>query len=78
MITKKNHEYWDMLTLFILDEQTARCEKNISLEELSKKSGISVRKIERFENLGYIPTYDFIVRLSDAIGMKPEIQLKSL
>lgn len=78
MITKKNHEYWDMLTLFILDEQTARCEKNISLEELSKKSGISVRKIERFENLRYIPTYDFIVRLSDAIGMKPEIQLKSL
>jgi len=45
-----------------------RLEKNMSLKDLSDKSGISAAAIHKIESNGIIPTITTMMKISDALG----------
>lgn len=47
-----------------------RTEKNMSLKDLSERSGISAAAIHKIESNGIIPTITTMMKISDALGKK--------
>jgi transcriptional regulator with XRE-family HTH domain len=47
-----------------------RVEKNMSLKDLSERSGISAAAIHKIESNGIIPTITTMMKISDALGKK--------
>lgn len=50
--------------------KTLRTEKNLSLKDLSGRSGISAAAIHKIESNGIIPTITTMMKISDALGKK--------
>ena len=50
--------------------KTLRTEKNMSLKDLSERSGISAAAIHKIESNGIIPTITTMMKISDALGKK--------
>ena len=72
---KKEIDYWSPLSKIIVESIELRGCKHLSQAELAKKMKTSQSVISRFENLGRIPSYDFIAKLSIALGHVPGITL---
>ncbi|MDH5718724.1 MAG: helix-turn-helix transcriptional regulator [Spirochaetia bacterium] len=67
---EKEIEYWDALNEIILESVQLRDNKNLSQGDLAKKMETKQSVISRFENMGRVPNYDFISRLSLALEQK--------
>ena len=52
-----------------------RLKKKMTQEEVAEKMGTTKSSISRFESGDYNPTIDFLIRLSDALGKTPKINL---
>ncbi len=46
-----------------------RIEKKLSQKDLAERMGTKQSVISRFENMGRIPNYDFIIRLANALDL---------
>lgn len=67
--------YWAPISDIILESIELRNEKGLSQTELAKKMKTRQSVISRFENMGRVPSYDLIARLSYALDNKPGITL---
>ena len=65
----------DALEEFILEVIERRAELKISQKELAEMLGTTQSVISRFENMGRKPGYEFIRRVSEALGGKLMITL---
>lgn len=65
----------DALEEFILEVIERRAELKISQKKLAKILGTTQSVISRFENMGRKPGYEFIKRISEALGGKLMITL---
>ncbi|QPM69064.1 helix-turn-helix domain-containing protein [Atribacter laminatus] len=61
-------EYYKALSRLVLEVEEERLFKNISQEELANRMGTKQEAISRFESLKHKPGYDFLARLSKALG----------
>ena len=61
-------EYWRPLTEFITDALQERARTGLSQSDLGKLMATKQSVISRFENMGRKPNYDFMMRLSQALG----------
>ena len=64
----RQFEYFGALTRLVLEVEEERLYKNISKEELANRMGTKQEAISRFESLRHKPGYDFLARLSKALG----------
>lgn len=64
----RQFEYFGALTRLVLEVEEERLYKNISQEELANRMGTKQEAISRFESLRHKPGYDFLARLSKALG----------
>ena len=60
--------YWKPLTDFIQETIRARSVEGLSQGDLAERMDTKQTAVSRFENLGRKPSYDFMVRLADALG----------
>lgn len=72
---KEEIDYWGPLTKIILESIEIRDLKQMRQTDLAKKMKTKQSVISRFENMGRLPNYDFISRLSSALGHKLGITL---
>jgi transcriptional regulator with XRE-family HTH domain len=69
-------DYWEPYSRIIVECLRIRDKKNITQVELAEKMKTRQSVISRFENMGRLPSYDFIARLSDSLGFSPGITLQ--
>ncbi len=67
--------YWKPFTRIIMEAIEARDVQNLSQADLAARMKTRQSVISRFENMGRLPSYDFIARLSIALGHAPGITL---
>lgn len=72
---KEEIDYWEPLTKIIMESIELRDSKKMTQADLAKKMKTRQSVISRFENMGRLPNYDFISRLSFALGHKLGITL---
>ncbi len=72
---KSDIDYWDPLSQIIIESVELRDFKGLTQSDLAKKMDTRQSAISRFENMGRIPTYDFIARLSISLENKPGMTL---
>jgi len=72
---KSEIDYWDPYSNMILESIQLRDKYKLTQAELAKKMNTTQSVISRFENMGRIPSYDFIARLSIALNNKPGMTL---
>lgn len=72
---KKDVDYWTPLSNIIYESIELRDSKGITQSELAKIMKTRQSAISRFENMGRIPNYDFIARLSFSLNQRPGITL---
>jgi transcriptional regulator with XRE-family HTH domain len=72
---KAEIDYWDPLSRIIMESMETRHKYNLSQQDLAKIMKTRQSVISRFENLGRVPSYDFIARMSIALGHKPGLTL---
>jgi transcriptional regulator with XRE-family HTH domain len=72
---KAEIDYWDPLSKIIMESMEARHKQNLSQQDLAIKMKTRQSVISRFENLGRVPNYDFIARMSIALGHIPGLTL---
>jgi transcriptional regulator with XRE-family HTH domain len=65
---KDELDYWEPLSKLILESVELRDSRRMTQADLAKSMNTKQSVISRFENLGRIPSYDFISRLSLALG----------
>ena len=68
-------DYWDSLARIIMETVELRHANTVSQSDLAAQMSTTQSVISRFENLGRLPSYDFIARLSIALGHCPGITL---
>jgi len=65
---KEKVDFYQPLADFILEVQLRREELGMTQVDLAKKMGTRQSVISRFENMGRIPSYSFLMKLSKALG----------
>jgi len=65
---KEKVDFYQPLADFILEVQLKREELGMTQADLAKKMGTKQSVISRFENMGRIPSYTFLMKLSKALG----------
>lgn len=73
--SKNNPAYYEPLAKMIQECVSKRIEKKLSQKDLAERMGTKQSVISRFENMGRIPNYDFIVRLANALDLNLKITL---
>ncbi len=68
-------DYWEPISKIILESIELRDSKNMSQTDLAKAMNTKQSVISRFENMGRLPNYDFIARLSLALSHSPGMTL---
>ena len=68
-------EYWDSFARLIVEAVESRHARGISQVTLAQSMSTKQSVISRFENMGRLPSYDFIARLSIALGHSPGMTL---
>lgn len=63
---KSHNEYFGILNAYIVQKKALK----MSISDISKKSGIPVLTIKRFENLQNCPNVITLINLLHAIGLK--------
>ncbi len=53
----------------------ARLKKKMTQADVAKKMGTTKSSISRFESGNYNPSFDFLIRLSDALGKKLKVSM---
>lgn len=73
---RKELDYWAPLSQMVAECQEARDRWSITQNELANRMGTKQSVISRFENMdGRLPNYDFIARMSQALGYAPAMSL---
>ncbi len=72
---KDDLDYWDPLSNIVIECLELRGENGLSQNRLSEIMKTRQSVISRFENMGRIPSYDFIARLAKALGHTPGVTL---
>jgi transcriptional regulator with XRE-family HTH domain len=72
---KKEIDFWAPLSRIIIESVELRDSKEMSQTDLANIMKTRQSVISRFENMGRLPNYDFIARLSLALGHSPGITL---
>ena len=72
---KDELDYWTPLSKIILESIELRDSKGMSQTDLAKVMKTCQSVISRFENIGRLPSYDFIARLALALGHSPGMTL---
>lgn len=72
---KKELDYWAPLSKIILESVELRDSKGLSQTDLASLMKTKQSVISRFENMGRIPSYDFIARLAIALNHSPGMTL---
>jgi transcriptional regulator with XRE-family HTH domain len=72
---KEKIDYWTPLTKIIMESIELRDLKGMSQTDLSERMKTRQSVISRFENMGRLPNYDFIVRLALALEHVPGMTL---
>lgn len=65
---KEKVDFYQPLADLILEVQLRREELGMTQADLAKKMGTKQSVISRFENMGRIPSYTFLMKLSKALG----------
>lgn len=60
--------YWESLARMIMETIESRHAQGLSQEDLARRAKTKQSVISRFENMGRKPSYDFVARLSRAMG----------
>jgi len=68
-------DYWEPISKIILESIELRDAKNMSQTDLAVAMNTKQSVISRFENMGRLPNYDFIARLSLALSHSPGMTL---
>ena len=68
-------DYWGPLSRIIVEFAHMRESKDLSQEDVAGAIGSRQSVVSRFENMGRKPSYDFLVRLSNAVGGRLGITL---
>jgi len=68
-------DYWAPLARLISELVQTRGTEGISQSELGSRMRTTQSVISRFENMGRLPNYDFVARLSQALGHAPGMTL---
>ena len=68
-------DYWNPLSKIIGESIEIRSLLGISQQDLAKEMDTRQSAISRFENMGRLPSYNFIARLALALGHKPGLTL---
>jgi transcriptional regulator with XRE-family HTH domain len=68
---KMDLNYWAPLSRIIAESIQVRGQLGITQYDIAQKMKTTQSSISRFENLGRVPNYDFIARLSDSLGHAP-------
>lgn len=68
-------DYWAPLSKIILESIELRDSKRMSQTDLANKMKTTQSVISRFENMGRLPSYDFVARLSISLGHAPGMTL---
>jgi transcriptional regulator with XRE-family HTH domain len=68
-------EYWDSFARLIMEMIESRHVQKLSQAQLAQLMGTKQSVISRFENMGRLPSYDFIARLAIALGHSPGMTL---
>ena len=68
-------KYWDSFAEIIMESIESRHAQKISQADLARRMGSKQSVISRFENMGRLPSYDFISRLAMALGHSPGMTL---
>ena len=72
---KNELDYWDPLSKIILESIELRDSKDMTQADLATAMQTRQSVISRFENMGRLPNYDFIARLSIALNHSPGMTL---
>jgi transcriptional regulator with XRE-family HTH domain len=72
---KEEIDYWAPFSRIIVESLEMRHLLSLSQEDLAQKMGSRQSVISRFENMGRKPNYDFIARMSFALGHVPGMTL---
>jgi transcriptional regulator with XRE-family HTH domain len=72
---QKEIDYWTPLSSLIMESVNLRGTKKISQADLAKAMKTRQSVISRFENMGRLPSYEFITRMSQAFGHAPGMTL---
>jgi transcriptional regulator with XRE-family HTH domain len=72
---KEELDYWAPLAELIVESVEARSAKGLSQQALAERMDTRQSVISRFENMGRVPSYDFIARMALALGHAPGITL---
>jgi transcriptional regulator with XRE-family HTH domain len=65
---QKNSDYYKPIARLVMEARRKRRKVKLTQKELAEKIGTNQSVIARFETLGRLPTYDFLVRLCNALG----------
>jgi transcriptional regulator with XRE-family HTH domain len=72
---KSEFDYWAPLNRLIIESMELRDSKSLSQADVAEMMSTKQSVISRFENMGRVPNYDFIARLSIALGHTPGVTL---
>lgn len=65
---KNDLDYWSPYSKIIIESIELRDQKALSQKALAKTMNTTQSVISRFENMGRLPSYDFVARLSQSLG----------
>jgi transcriptional regulator with XRE-family HTH domain len=72
---KTEIDYWTPLSRLIIEATELREYLGVSQASLAEKMKTRQSVISRFENLGRVPSYDFIARMAISLGHQPGMTL---
>jgi len=72
---KSMMEIWQFT--FRLPKLQARNDKGLTQGQLSKKTGVDVQRLSKYERGVLVPTTEVIVKISDALGVSLDYLLKN-
>ncbi len=76
MISPMNQvDYWDSFARMVMEVIESRHAQGMSQTDLAELLSTKQSVISRFENMGRLPSYDFIARLAIALGHSPGMTL---
>jgi len=64
----KNSDYYRPIARLVMEARRRRRKNGLTQKELAERIGTNQGVIARFENIGRIPTYDFLIRLCRTLG----------
>lgn len=66
----KNAEYYRPIVRLVMEVRQRRLEKGLKQEDLADMLGTKQPSVSRFERVGRIPSYDFLINLCEALDSK--------